>query len=227
MPGPVPLPPVVPANDRPPGLLPTNAMRQPSTGAARLQRTLLLGGLFVTAAAATGVAPYLTFWTLAAVALAVRTISWTSESARERQHLRGRRRWYDGLLTALTLPWYLVVATGGTVVLLTWGIILAGVAGLSWWLFGLPRLAGLVVIGAVLAAGLWTGPGSRRLRLPTRRLVTKSTRDVWIGWTFVCALGIVLGAVLWALAGGDTTWAPQPGPPWRDGTLLGTLTDWL
>jgi hypothetical protein len=192
-----------------------------------MQRTLLLGGLFLVAAVGVGVAPYLTFWTLAALALAVRALSWTTESARERQYLRGRRRWYDAPLTALSTPWYLVVAAGGTVMLLFWAMLLAGLAGLSWVLFGLPLQTGLVVLGAVLAAGLWTGPGSKRLRLPTRRLVTSLTRDVWIGWTVVSALAIVLGALLWTLAGGEPSWRPQPGPPWRDGTLLGTLTGWL
>ncbi len=210
-----------------PALLPANAMRQPTSGSARTQRMLLLGGLFLSAAVGLGVAPYLTFWTLAALALAVRALSWTAESARERQYLRGRRRWYDAPMTVLSSPWYLVVAAGGTVMLLIWGLFLAGLAGLSAALFGLPLQAALVVIGAVFAAGLWTGPGSKRLRLPTRRLVTSLTRDVWIGWTFVGAMVIVLGALLWSLAGGDPSWRPQPGPPWRDGTLLGTLTSWL
>jgi predicted Ser/Thr protein kinase len=210
-----------------PALLPANAMRQPATGTARTQRGLLLGGLFLAAAVGLGVAPYLTFWTLAVLALAVRTLSWTTESARERQYQRGRHRWYDAPLTVLSSPWYLVVAAGGTVMLLAWAVLLAGLAGLSSALFGLPLQAGLVVIGALLAAGLWTGPGSKRLRLPTRRLVTSLTRDVWIGWTFVGAMAIVLGALLWSLAGGEPSWRPQPGPPWRDGTLLGTLTGWL
>jgi predicted Ser/Thr protein kinase len=222
-------PPPIADGPRPgrPALLPGNAMQQPRTGTARMQRTLLLGGLFLTAAVGVGVAPYLTFWTLAALALAVRALSWTTESARERQYLRGRRRWYDAPLTALSTPWYLVVAAGGTVMLLMWAALLAGLTGLSWALFGLPLQAGLVVLGAVLAAGLWTGPGSKRLRLPTRRLVTSLTRDVWIGWTFVSALAIILGALLWTLAGGEPSWRPQPGPPWRDGTLLGTIAGWL
>ena len=123
-----------------PSLLP--AMRQPSTRTARSQRRLLLAGLFVAVVAGFGVAPYLTFWAVALSALVVRALSWTAESARERQHLRGRRRWYDAPLTVLSSPWYLVVAAGGTALMLAWALLLAGLAALSWMLFGLPVQSG-------------------------------------------------------------------------------------
>jgi hypothetical protein len=210
-----------------PTLLPAGATRRPTAGVGRAQRALMLGGAFAAAALGVGVAPYLTFWTLAALALAVRTLSWTTESARERQHARGRRRWYDAPLTVLSSPWYLVVATGGTLMLLAWAALLTLLAGLSYGLFGLPVRPGLVLLGAVLAAGLWTGPGSKRLRLPARRLVVSLTHDMWVGWTFVAAVGIVVAVLGWAFATGDPTWAPQPGPPWREGTLLGGLVGWL
>lgn len=223
-----PPPPAQPSGDRArPSLLPAGATRRPTAGVGRAQRALMLGGAFAAAALGVGVAPYLTFWTLAALALVVRTLSWTTESARERQHARGRRRWYDAPLTVLSSPWYLVVATGGTLMLLAWAALLTLLAGLSYGLFGLPVRPGLVLLGAVLAAGLWTGPGSKRLRLPARRLVVSLTHDMWVGWTFVAAVGIVVAVLGWAFATGDPTWAPQPGPPWREGTLLGGLVGWL
>jgi predicted Ser/Thr protein kinase len=231
-------PPVVPARepyqqppaargDRPPSLLPTGAMRQPATRAARLQRSLLLGGGFVTGAVAFGVAPYLAFWVLAVLALAVRSLSWTTESARERQHRRGRRAWYDAPLTVLTAPWYLVVATGGTLLLVLWSSLLASILAVAALLFRAPLPALLVATGAVFTLGLWTGPGSKRLRLPVRRAVVAVTRDPWIGWTVLAGVAIVLVSLVWLLLSAETSWAPQPGPPWREGTLLGTLRSWL
>ncbi len=215
------------ANGARPALLPHGARRPPARGAARLQRTLLLGGAFAAAALGFGVAPYVAFWTLAALVLLVRTTSWTTESARERQHLRGRRRWYDVPLTVLSTPWYLVVATGGTLVLLAWATLLAGLVAIAAALFSLPLVAGLTALGAVFVLGLWSGPGSKRLRLPARRAAVWATRDPWIGWTVVAAVAIVLGALAWLLAYGQTSWSPQSGPPWREGTLLGSLARWL
>jgi hypothetical protein len=231
-------PPVVPARepfqqppaaraDRPPSLLPTGAMRQPATRAARLQRSLMLGGGFVTGAVAFGVAPYLAFWVLAVLALAVRSLSWTTESARERQHRRGRRAWYDAPLTLLTAPWYLVVATGGTLLLVLWSGVLASILAVAALLFRAPLPALLVATGAVFVLGLWTGPGSKRLRLPVRRAVVSVTRDPWIGWTVLAGVAIVLVSLVWLLLSAETSWSPQPGPPWREGTLLGTLRSWL
>jgi hypothetical protein len=221
--------PVAPAarESRPPSLLPAGAMRRPSTRSARAQRVLLLGGGFATAAVAFGVAPYLAFGTLAVLALAVRTLSWTTESARERQHLRGRRAWYDAPLTLLSTPWYLVVATGGTLLLLLWAGALASILGVAGLLFRVPAAVLLVATGALFTLGLWSGPGSKRLRLPVRRGVVSVTRDVWIGWTVVAGVAIVLVSLVWLMLAGEPSWSPQPGPPWRDGTLLGTLRAWL
>ena len=211
---------------RPP-LLPADVRREAPTPAARSQRGLLLGGLLGCCVVGFAVAPYLTFLAAALVVLAVRTVSWTGDSARERQHLRGRRRWYDGSLTVLSSPWYLVVATGGTVMLLAWSAIVTLVVGLGWAVLGLPRAPGLLLLGAVLGLTLWWGPGAKRLRLPTHRLVGRVVRAPGTGWTAVAAVAIVLTALLWSLVTGDVSWEPRPGPPWREGTLLGTLVRWF
>ncbi len=106
-------------------LAPAAAAACPAASAA-----LLLAGLFATATLGFARAPYLCLLLAAVLALAVRTVSWTTESARQRQHLRGRRRWYDGPLTVARSPWYLVVATGGTLMLLLWAAFVAFVVGL-------------------------------------------------------------------------------------------------
>src|SRR3954451_2026120 len=66
--------------------------RQPplASGVQRLQRGLLLLGLFGLVAVGFAMAPYLSLLALAVVALAVRTFSWTSDSMRARRDRRGR-----------------------------------------------------------------------------------------------------------------------------------------
>ena len=219
-----PPPPTMTRQERP-RLVPQGSMR--TSGTARLQRSLVLGGMFASAAAGFAVAPYVTFLLLAALALTVRTVSWTTESARERQHLRGRRRWYDAPLTVATSPWYLVVAAGGTVMLLAWAAMVTFMLGLGVALFRPPMSLGLLLLGCVLAFALWWGPGAKRLRLPTQRVLGRVTRDPWVGWTVVAGVAIVLAALVFASLSYDVSWAPQPGPPWRDGTLLGRLLLWV
>jgi hypothetical protein len=63
--------------------------------------------------------------------------------------------------------------------------------------------------------------------VPTRRLVLLGTRNVVVGWL---AVALVAAAALlcgYALATGGVSWHPEPGPPWRSGTALGTLVGWL
>ncbi|MGI8899437.1 MAG: serine/threonine-protein kinase [Nocardioides sp.] len=210
-----------------PALLPADVRRGVPTRVARLQRSLLLGGLLGLCMIGVAVAPYLTSLLAALAVLTVRTISWTGESARERQHLRGRRCWYDAPLTLLSAPWYLVVATGGTLMLLVWSATVTLVVGLGWAVLRLPLTPGLLVLGAVLGLTLWWGPGAKRLRLPTHRLVGRSVRDQWVGWTAVAAVALVLMALAWSASTGDVVWDPQPGPPWRVGTMLGSLVRWF
>lgn len=208
-----------------PHLLPPTNRRTSRT--ARLQRGLLLGGALAGVGVGSAVAPYLTFAGLALVALLTRTWSWSGQAARERQHLRGRRRWYDTPLTVLTTPWYLLVAGGGTVLLLGWAGVVTFVVGLGAAVLGTPLPLLLLGCGLLLGVLTWWGPGARRLRLPVRRAAGALTRDPWVGWTAVAGVVIVLAPLVLAFAAGELSWRPAPGPPWRDGTLLGTLTGWL
>jgi serine/threonine protein kinase len=216
-----------PRADSRPRLIPAQGWRPPPSGLPKLQRGALLTGLFATAALGFARAPYLAMGLLCLAALAVRTVSWTTESARERQHLRGRRRWYDAPLTVLSSPWYLVVATAGTVLLVLWAGSVAFVVGLAYLLFGLPMVPGLVLMGSALAVSLWWGPGSRRLRVPTRRLVIATTSRAWLGWLGVTVVAAAVVLCAWSLHTHGVSWEPKPGPPWRYGTLLGDLVRWL
>ena len=205
---------------------PPEAWRQPPSGTARTQRGLLLGGLFALVALGFAVAPYLSLVAVGFAALAVRTFSWTAEAARDRAWRRGRR-WYDGPLAVLSSPWYLLVATGGTLVLLLWSAALASLVGLGLLLFRPPLEAGLLVMGAVLAFSLWWGPASRRLRVPTRGMVLRATRQPSAGWVAVSLVGVATAACAYFLLTAGVSWEPVPGPPWRHGTLLGDLARWL
>lgn len=212
---------------RPPPPREQPARRPTQAALPRLQRALLLTGGFVTVSLGFARAPYLSLVVLCVLALAVRTLSWTGESARQRQDLRGGRRWYDGPLTLLTLPWYLVVAAGGTLVLLVWSALLAFAVGFAYLLFRGPLLPGLVLMGAVLATSLWWGPGARRVRTPTRRLVAAATRSAWAGWLGVAVVGAVAALCAWSLLTGGVVWDPAAGAPWRSGTSLGGLLGWF
>jgi serine/threonine protein kinase len=216
-----------PTDDGRPRLVPPDAWRPAPGGLARLQRGSLLLGLFGIVTLGFARAPYAALAVACALALAVRTVSWTTESARQRQHLRGRRRWYDSTLTVVSAPWYLVVATGGTIVLLLWSALVAFVVGFAYLMFRGPLVPGLLVMGAVFAVSLWWGPGARRVRLPTRRAVLTATRRAWAGWLAVALVVAAVALCGWSLATGGVVWDPQPGPPWRSGTMLGSLARWL
>jgi hypothetical protein len=196
-------------------------------GAARIRRGALLAALAASVAVGFALAPYLAVLALAALTLLVRAYSWTTESARDRQWRRGRRRWYDAPLMVASSPWYLLVATAGTLVLVVWSVALAVLVGVAYSLFGQPWRPGLVLMGVVLAGSLWWGPGSRRLRGPTRRVIVRTTLRPATAWVTVgvIAAGVALAAYL--LLADGVTWTPQPGPPWRRGTLLGDVLAWL
>ncbi len=172
-------------------------------------------------------APYLSLAAIGVLALVVRTISWTSESARERQRFRGRRRWFDAPLAVVSTPWYLVVATGGTLMLMLWSALLAFAVGFAYQLFRGPLVPGLLAMGAVLALAVWWGPGGRRLRQPVRRVVAGLTRNTWVGWVSVAFVVGAAALLALGLLGDGVIWDPATGSPWRAGTPLGTLLRWI
>jgi hypothetical protein len=217
-------PAVAPVRSLPPPAPPLE--RSPSAAAA-LRRSALLLATFATVALGFAAAPYVTVAALAVVALALRTASWTSDSARDRKLVRGGPRWYDPLLTVVSTPWYLVVATLGTLLLALCSAFLAFLAGLAYLLFRAPLEPGLVLMGAVLAVAVWWGPGSGRLRTPARRLAVAVTRPVWPGWLAVVV--VVAAALLcaWSASAAGVDWTPAAHAPWDSGTPLGAVLRWL
>ncbi len=224
VPGPTP-----PGRSAPGGVTATSveAARRPgAVRLSRLQRTVLLLELLGLCAVGTALAPYLALVCLALLVLTVRTVSWTGEAARERQDLRGRRRWYDLPLTALSTPWYLLVAAGGTVMLVLWAGLVTGVVAVVWAVAG-PLTPGLLVLGGLLGLTLWWGPGAARLRRTTHRGLGLLVVDPRVGWTVVAALALVVGALVWSVPSTPVSWTPYPGPPWRPGTALHGLVAWF
>ncbi len=205
----------------------TGLAERPPVPRSRMRRTLLLTGLFAVVVLGFARAPYLSLAAVGALTLAVRTVSWTTDSARRRQQVRGGPRWYDAALTVLSSPWYLVVATAGTLVLLVWAALVGFVAGFAYLLFRAPLVPGLLLMGAVVALAVWWGPGSRRVRGPTRGLVRGATVNAWVGWLAVAA--VVAAAVLLGLGlrTDGVLWNPAAGSPWRAGTLLGDVLRWF
>jgi hypothetical protein len=170
-------------------------------------------------------APFLTVLVAGALTLGVRTTSWVTESSLGRRVRRGRRRWYDGPLTVLTSPWYLLLAAAGTLLLLGWALGVAALVALVYLLLAGPLVPGMVASGAVFSLALWSGPGSRRLRGPSRHALGAVSRPAWTAWVVLGLLAVA--ALVLASGSGSVVWDPAPGAPWRDGTSLGSLLGWL
>jgi len=205
---------------------PPQAPGSPSTGAA-LRRSALLVAALAAVAFGFAAAPYLSIAVLAVLALLLRTVSWTADSARARRLARGGRRWYDPVLTALSALWYLVVATVGTLLLALCSAFLALLVGLAYLLFGAPLAPGLLLVGAVLGLAVWWGPGSARLRAPARRMVTRLAGSPRSGWPAVAALAVAALLCAWFARTSGADWAPAAGSPWASGTPLGHVLRWL
>jgi hypothetical protein len=57
--------------------------------------------------------------------------------------------------------------------------------------------------------------------------VLGATRKVWLGWTSAAVVGVSAAVSAYLLFTAGVTWDPMPGPPWREGTILGDLARWL
>jgi predicted Ser/Thr protein kinase len=208
VPYPPPRPLEAPARDREPG--------RPNP----MVRLALLAGLLALVAAATALAPYVAAAVALVLAWLVRTVSWSSDAIADRRALRGGPRPSDGLVRTLAAPWHLLVSLPGTVVLLGAacgaGALLAVVLGA----LGVADSRALFAGGLLAGVTLWWGPGSRRLRRPTRLAVWRASRAENAG---VVWAGLLLGVVVMLLLGvgsAGVQWMPADGPPFDPRDLI-------
>lgn len=180
----------------------------------RLRASLLVLALGALLTASTVVAPWLTLMGVGVAVWLVRAVSLSGTARRERRAVRGAH-WSDGPRSLLGAPWHLVVSVLGSSMLVLWALILALSAALVALALGAPTAGCLAVGGAVLAVGVWTGPGGSRVRGPVRAVVRPLSRAVpaWVlSWVLVVAAGAAVAAV--AIESG-TSWAPAGDAPSR------------
>ncbi|MGH3413837.1 MAG: serine/threonine-protein kinase [Marmoricola sp.] len=191
----------------------------PSARTRRGPRALATLGLCLFCAMGVALAPYVGAAVLAAVVVVLRFCSITGQRHRTRQLLRGRPRWYDLPVSTASLPAYLLLSLFGTVVLLLWGLAFGCAAAALGFLLDLPVRSGLVLVGVVLVAALWWGPGARRVRRTTRWLTGPPTRTT-PGALATALVGLVLaGLLVVALFAQGPFWVPATHAPWSSGFL--------
>lgn len=231
-----PLPPMAQPTHRPyqqpPTVSPMPRPPQPATYAAPQQQRYGVGVaerarrgvLAVLGAAAVAAATALAPWVFAIVVVAavclVRAGSLAGSSLAERRRVRGPK-WYDGTLAVVSAPWHFAVSLLGSVALLLWSALLVACALLVMLALGAADHMALAASGLVLAASLWTGPGSSRVRSPLRRfaLPAASRSLSWALWSAVLLLGAA--GMFAAASGAGPLWWPEPHSPWAEGTWLG------
>ena len=190
---------------------PTPAER-PLIRARRGALLLALGLLVATAVAAW---PYLATITVLIVTWLLCAATRTATAHHGRTSLRGAR-WYDVLVAPLSTPWHLVAAAPGALLLSLWSLGLALAGTLLCYAFGLAHSTTLFVAGLCLAAGVWLGPGSVRVRWPLL-LVARPLARRTTPWLVALLLLLAVAGITGLLAGGHTDWSPLGAPP-----LLGT-----
>lgn len=190
----------------------------------RTQRRALMAGIVGASAGMVAYAPYFGTFLVALVVLGLRTASVTRQRHAVRRIVRGRAKWTDVPRTTIGTPWYAVVALGGTLAAIGWGIGAAVAVGLLLYLFGLGVVPGLGVMGVVLSLSLWWGPGSGRLRESTRRLVDRTAQGTWQGWFAVGSLALLTVVLAITLVSQGPDWAPNAGAPWSSGFLAEVLS---
>lgn len=187
----------------------------PVGGLEKLRRGILvLTGLGVVGAGV-ALAPYVSIVALTLLIWVLRSGSMAASSAGARRQLRGAR-WYDGVQVLLAAPWHVVKAIPGTLLLVLWSLGLGVAAALLCFAGGAAMVPSLAVIGIVLGASMWWGPGSRRLRGPVHRLAHPVSARPLV-WFFAAIATAAVAAGLGAAASAQgTSWAPDNDRPFAD-----------
>ncbi len=187
-------------------------------GFERLRRgVLVVAGLGVVGGGV-ALAPYVTLGLLTLLIWMLRSGSMAASSADLRRRTRGVK-WYDGLQLLMAAPWHTVVSIPGALLLVLWSAGLAAAAALLCFAVGLAMVTSLAVIGVVLGAAMWWGPGSGRLRSPVQRLSHPvSARPLM--WFFAMILTFAGATGLAAAANSQgPRWAPASDRPFADMSL--------
>jgi hypothetical protein len=193
----------------PPYLLPERL-----SGWARFRRWLALVALAAVLVACFGTAPYVTGAVVAVAVLLARGTSHSRQATDLRRSVRGRR-WFDGPLALLSYPWHVVRGSiGGLVLVLAASCVTAAAVG-GLVLAGVQTSHALLAGGAVLAVGVWCGPGSARVREPLGRLAGGVARDALVWWLVMAVLGVVGGTAWWVGEEDGVRWYPATDAPWE------------
>jgi hypothetical protein len=155
--------------------------------------------------------PYLATVTVLVLTWLLCAATRTASAHHGRTSLRGAR-WYDVLVAPLSTPWHLVAAAPGALLLSLWSLGLALAGTLLCYAFGLAHSTTLFVAGLCLAAGVWLGPGSVRVRWPLL-LVARPLGRRTTPWLVALLLLLAVAGITGLLAGGHTDWSPLSAPP--------------
>jgi serine/threonine protein kinase len=184
----------------------------------KVRRGVLVAAGLGVVGGAVALAPYLALLVLSLVIWILRSGSMAASSAGLRRQTRGTK-WYDGVQVLFAAPWHAVASIPGALLLVLWSTGLALAAALLCFAAGAPMLTSLGIVGVVLGAGMWWGPGSRRARSPVQRVSHPISARPLV-WFFAailtCAAATGLGAV--ATAQGPD-WTPANDRPFADFTL--------
>jgi serine/threonine protein kinase len=194
----------------------------PVGGFEKLRRgVLVLAGIAVVGAGV-ALAPYVAIASLTLVIWILRSGSLAASSAGARRQVRGAK-WYDGVQVLLGAPWHAVRSIPGALLLVMWSMGLGLAAALLCFAVHATMLTSLGIIGGVLGAAMWWGPGSRRLRGPVQRLSHPVSARPLV-WFFAALATMAVAAGLAAAASAQgPDWTPATDRPFADVSLPGYL----
>ena len=182
-------------------------------------RALLMIALLALFATGVALAPYATAIVALVAAWLVRTASWSMDAMADRRALRGQRK-SDSLVRTLSVPWHLLVSLPGTLVLLAASCASAALLTTVLWAFGMEDARALFTGGVLGGIVLWLGPGSRRVRRPTRRAIWLGTRPEPAAGVYIGAVVGVVVLLMVLLASVGVLWWPADGPPFDPRDLV-------